>query len=411
MPVDRATQILIDSKLPRADFDTYVAGGGGGGGTTTLSDLGRVSLDSFQTGALSDDTLLTNALSAVAADTYPRAIQLTNRQYSFSTVNRTPFDGMRIIGPEGYGNPERLTQTKMPGRVALSGTGPWFDAGANTYYSVSLHGLSFTGGSSAYVLASSAGGQFYCLSMRDIFSSGLKSVLGSVSTKLLITAASFTGDWEINNCYNTAFHLGGSDNALWTDGCLLDSGTAFNTAGSANGQYQLWCDSLDKTYIGPMYITAEAGWNGVRISGAAYNAVTANMGSVTIYGMRLEGRNPSAGCNGSLLRVEGGRCKFHGGYINYGMVSPTTPGHSPADAGIIHHSGGRLSVRATAYDRASGVAESVPFVYSNTTGPCVVGDIEANSRSAAWTGLPQVARPIANAENRIMDATVTGTTV
>lgn len=361
--------------------------GATGGSGDAATPYGAVFLDEFA--GANDDAKLTAALSAVSADTYPRAIQLRARQYSFSTGGRTPFEGMRIIGPRGYGNPERNSQTKMPGRVHLSGfTGPWFSTSTEVF-SVSLHNLSFTGGSNACVLGGT--GNWYCLHMRDIFSSGLRSVLGTQAQKILITAAQFDGAWEINNCYNGAFHMGGSDNVLWKDGMLLDSGPAFNTAGSANGQYHIWFDSLEKSDLGPLYITAEGAWNGIRVSGPSYGAVTSNTGSIWCTGgMRIEGRNKDQPCNGSLLRVEGGFFSVRDSWFGYAMASPATPGHSPQDAGVIHHSGGGLNVENCMYDRATGVAETVPFVYANSSGPTRVYNQWIAGRGGSWTGLPRI---------------------
>jgi hypothetical protein len=53
-------------------------------GSSTTADFGAVALDSF-TGP-DDDTKLTNALAAVAADTYKRTILLTNRKYTFTRL-------------------------------------------------------------------------------------------------------------------------------------------------------------------------------------------------------------------------------------------------------------------------------------------------------------------------------------
>jgi hypothetical protein len=384
-------------------------GGGGGGGTSTIGDLGAVLLDSF-TGA-DDDAKLTAALSAIAADTYPRAIQLTNRQYSFATVNRVPFDGMKIMGPRGYGNPERNSGTKTPGRVALSGNGAWFAPTATTF-SVSLHNLSFTGGSSASVIGGT--GNWYCLSMQGIFSSGLKSVIGSQATKALLTAASFTGDWEINNCYNGAFHMGGSDNAFWTDGMLLDSGTAFASSGGAGGQAHIWMDGMDKSYVGPLYITAEGVWTAIRHTGNSFNNVSNNQGGPILYhGLRIEGRNEGASAYGRLISVEGGVAIFNACAINFAMSDPSNAGIGRTDLGVIMHTGGQLDVTACNYDRANTVGVTVPFVYTNTTADAVVTRIKRTARGGSWgSSKPIVARPVANADNIIVsDATITKTTV
>jgi hypothetical protein len=354
--------------------------------TTTASSTdgnwGVVPLDSFA--GANDDAKLTAALSATAADTYPRTILLTNRNHTFTTPNRVAFTGMRIQGPAGYGNPEQNSGQKAPGQVTLSMTGPWFinTSGADLF-SVSLKNLSFRGGSGATVIGQSGTTSWYCLAMSNIYASGLRSVVGTQAAKALLTAASFTGDWECSGFYSGAFHMGGSDNTFWPDGMLIDSSQAFATAGSANGQYHIWLDFLEKSYIGPIYMTAEGAWNGIRVNGNAAS------GPVTIHGARIEGRNAAAPCNGSLIRVDSGHLVVRDSWISYAMASPATPGHSPADAGVIHHAGGTLMVDGCTYERANGVAETVPFVYSTSSNDLIVKSI-MRGLGSSWTGRPRV---------------------
>jgi hypothetical protein len=374
----------------------------GGGSTDAATPYGSVWLDSFA--GSDDDTKLGNALAAVSADTYPRTIRLAARQHTFAT-QRTAFDGLRIMGPEGYSNPERGGAAKSAMRITLGMTGAWITSNG-TNYQVSLHNLAFSGGSQANVLS----GTYYCLSMRDIFSSGLKSVLGTQSSKLLITAANFTGDWEINNCYNGAFHIGGSDSTLWTDGMLLDSGTAFNSSGNANGQYHLWCDGMDKSYIGPLYVTCEGGWGGVRFSGPAIDTVTTNQGVMIMNGAKVEGRNPGQPCNGANVRVDGGNVTLRDCWISYGMANTSSFG--AGDVGVINHTAGTLTVDGCQYDRATGVATSTPYVYTSSNGDVIVSAIKRASRGGSWgTARPVVAKPTANTDTRILDATVTAANV
>lgn len=395
--MDAATMNAMAQAVAAAQTMAQASSGG-------TADFGAVPLDSFA--GATDDAKLTAAMSAVAADTYPRAIQLTNRDHAFSQINRTAFSGLRIMGPRGYGNPERNGGTKMSSRISLTGAGPWLTDGGATVYGLSLYNLNFVGGSGATVLGA-GGGSFYCLAMRDIYSSGLKSVLGTQTSKLLITAAQLDGSWEINNCYSGAFHLGGSDNTLWPAGMLLDSGTAFATAGAANGQYHLWLDGLDKTYIGPIYITAEGAWNALRVSGSGFNSTSTNQGGpVVIHGAKFEGRNPGAPCNGALVRQDGGILTLRDCWVSYGMASPSTPGHTPADAGMVHQEAGQLLVTGCTYDRATGVAETVPFVYTNSNADCIVSNTTRAARGGTWTGRPRVGKPSANTENRMTDATV-----
>lgn len=380
--------------------------------SSTTGDFGAVLLDSFS-GA--DDTAkLVNAMSAVGGDTYHRTIQLKNRSYTFdTTATRTAFDGLRIAGPQGYSNPERGAGADAACKIVLSGSGAFLTNPSGVdVFSVSLRDLVFVGGSSASILRQTGSNSWYCLEMKGIYSAGLLSVLGTQASKLLITAAEFWGPWEINNCYNGAFHLGGSDNALWTDGMLLDSGTAFNTAGSAVGQAHLWCDSLDKTYIGPLYITAEGGWRGIRHDGPTNPATAAatNQGYVVYDMLRLEGRNPGAPCDGALFKINGGIAELRSGWYAYGLEAPLGSELAP-----IHHAGGVLDVNGIVLDRYTGQAATVPMIYtigSAAQQDLFVSRIKRGSRGGSWgTQRPVVARAVAGTENRITDASVALTTV
>lgn len=386
-----------------------IASTGGGTVTTTASatdgDFGVVPLDSF-TGA-DDDTKLTNALAAVAADTYKRTILLTNRKYNFATANRSAFSGLRIQGPAGYSNADKGAGF-MSGEVHLTTTGPWFHNNNTNVFDASFRGLAFTGGSNATVLGQSGSStSWWRLHMRDISASGLRSVLGTVSTPILITGAFIDGFWEVNNSYNTAFHLSGSDNRLFMSGGFLDSDPSFNTAGSAGGQAHLWCDGLENTVIGPLYITCESLWTGVKIDGPTFGSTSSNQGGPIVFnGLHIEGRNAGAGSNGAVVRQNGGIARFRDCNFHYGMISPTTPGRTPTDAGMIHHADGQLLVSGATYDRATGVAQTVPLVYTASAGKCVVNGIQTESRGGAWTALPVVAIKSGNTENRITDGTV-----
>jgi len=353
---------------------------------------GCQNLDTFI--GTNDDDKLDAGLSFAASQTYPPTIILGNRPHAFAKGNRPLFKSMRIAGPDGYSNPEQASQTKMATKVILSMAGGWLvNTDAASTFGVDLRNLSFVGsGSKASVITQGAGaGTTYCLHMSNISSTGLLSVLGTQASKLLITAATFDGGcWEINNCYNGAFHLGGSDNNLWTDGMLLDSGVAFNTAGNAAGQYHLWCDYLDKTYIGPLYVTCEGSWNGVRISGPGYNAVLAML--------------ELSGSMAHELRV--GTRPSHA----LGQTSWSRAGNLPLTIAGLHMGKPLLVVLSSKvldvlvidggqYDRVG--AETVPYV--NSVGGSVrIRDLSVGSRGGIWTSPPRV-----HAVSAVVDDSVT----
>lgn len=362
------------------------AGEASGAGVSAVN-FGQFFLDSA-TGA-TDDARYGNSLSTVSADTYPRIIKCQAKNYAISTAARSPYTGWRLEGTWGYSNPERNSGTKTGTRFSLSMNGGFMEHSGGDVFSLSMRDISFTGGSSATVFSrnASATGTLYCFHASGIYASGCRSLFGTQASKMVITAADWWGTWEVNNCYSGAFHLGGSDNVLWRDGMLLDSGTAFNSAGASNGQYHIWMDSLEKSDVGPVYETAEGAWAGIRQTGPAtpWTSGGNNMGGpITYYGLRLEGRNAGAESNGSLFRLEGGIAILDKCWISYGMGSPATPGHSPADAGMIHQTGGILDVDGCTTDFATGVSKTtVPFVYS-AGGEWGYRAIKRASKGGSW---------------------------
>lgn len=367
---------------PKGDTGPQGPAGTGGSGTSfDLGALGKIFIDAFPG---DDDAKLTEALRLSAAGTYPRGVQLSNRLHTFSQANRTPWEGMKIFGPDGHSNPERSAGAKGAGRVHLNMNGPWF-AATGQVFQTTLQSLAFTGSSGASVIG--GGGNWYQLRMRDIYSSGLKSLVGSLAQKALLTACQFDGDWELNNAYDLHFHAGGSDNTFWPAGGLIDSGTGY--AGS--GQAHLWFDGMDKSTVGPLYITAQSDWSAIRVTGNAWGASSNNEGGPLFFsGLRIEGRNEGASSFGSLVRVEGGIAFFHGCAVNFAMSDPSNAALGRKDLGVFQHTGGQLVVDTCTYDRASGVAESVPYVYAGSNGDCIIKNIVRSERGGGWTGRPVV---------------------
>jgi len=359
--------------------------------TKALTDATRgVPLDSF-TGA-DDDAKLTAAMTYAAAQTYPPPILLGNRTHTFATA-RTLYDGFKLFGVQGMSNAEIATTGTIVTRVSTPVGATWLSANggvrnAAQQWDVTIRNIAFIGTSTTQWLGGTA--VMWALNLRDCSWSAYKSILGNQTTKLLLNLSLLDGWLSFNNCYNGAMRIGGSDNNLFMGMTNIDSGTAFNTAGSANGQYHLWLDFMEKTAIGPIYMTAEGGWNGIRVDGAAYNATGSNLGGpLWVNGAKIEGRNAGAPCNGSLVRITGGGINFRDSWFGYAMASPATPGHSPQDAGVIHQSGGWVLVDGCHYDKATSVAETVPFLYTNG-GYARISNQFRGGKGGAFTGLPRV---------------------
>jgi hypothetical protein len=390
-PVSAARLAVIETGIQTAQSTAESAFSGATGATG--AKLGRIFIDDdLSTG---DDNKLTPTLATAAAVTYPPTITLGNRQYTFSTLDRAFYDGLRVEGPPGGANPEHASQTKMPCRVHLSMTGSWFTmTGSAKYYSCYFGCLPLTGGSQATFLGQGSGtGSLQNLLLRDISCVNLKTLLGTQATKLLLTSPTFDGLWDVNATYNGAIHIGGSgEGILWPAGGLFDGGgSAYTAAGGSAGQATIWLDYFEFANIGPIFITCEDDWEGLRISGPTYNSTTGNQGNVRITGATIEGRNAGAPCFGAVCRVLGGVAQFNNCSFLHGMSAAASMGHSPQDAGVVDVQSGALAHFAgCSYDRATGVAETVPWVYARSGTLVRVRDTYVTAKAGTWTGLPRV---------------------
>jgi hypothetical protein len=357
-------------------YSLAASAGGGGGGTTTVSGalVGGVALDSF-TGTTDDDKLGA-ALSYVAAQTVKPPIIFTNRRYDFVTPNRTAFSGMKLVGPYAHGNQQRAANS-IPNDIRYTGGGVWWQLAAGNVFDVGLYGLSFQGNSNSQFMASGSS-VLWTSVFRDLGFNLWKHVLGNPTTKFLMTANLFDGWWNTNNGYNTAYSLGGSDCNLWMDGMLMDSQPAF----IADGAYHIRFDYLQKTTIGPLFITCEQN-SGIYING------NNSQGPLVLHGQgRAEGRNPGQPCYGSNIRVDGGHLTLRDWWVAYGASNFAGSGHT-GEGGLITVAGGRVLIDGVMTSRATGVAETVPFIY-HTGGSLRVRNIITNDFGGTWTGLPRV---------------------
>jgi hypothetical protein len=351
-----------------------------------------VTVDSF--GGSTDDAKFQAAVSFAASQTYPPAIQFTNRSYSLSTPV-TCFPGFRMIGPfgEGISNAELGSTNSKMCAVNISTNGVFLNVRGGDAWDNYIGGLCFLGAAGTTFISSTDGSStWHCSKMHDVSFHSFKTVLGSQAQKLLVLASQIDGWFEIAGTYNGGMHIGGSDSRLFMDGALIDSSTAYLSAGGANGQFHLWCDWMDNTTIGPMYITAEAGWGGIRVSGPPYNSgIPSNLSMLTFSpGLVVEGRNASAPCAGSVIRVEGGNVHITHAYLARAMSSPSTMQHSPSDGGTVMVTGGALSLRDCIYDRYSGQPETAYFVCTSSSGPVQVSGTTVATEGGTWTGLPRV---------------------
>jgi hypothetical protein len=345
---------------------------------------GGIALDSFA--GADDDAKLDAALAYAAAQTVKPHIFFSNRQYVFNTPNRMIFSGMKLSGLGGHGDQQRAANS-IPNDIRFNGTGSMFVMPAGNTFDVFIGGLSFQGNQNATFISDAAGGVLWTSVIRDVGFNQWGHVLGDDTNKLLINAVLFNGWWNINNGYGTACHLGGSDSNLWMDGCLLDSPTT-NTAGFA-GAYHLHLNFIEKTTIGPMYITGDQ-VSGILIDGSNTNGggSTANGGLILNGNGRCEGRNISNPTYGSNIRINGGGVTIRDWSVNYGFSDPASSGHLN-EGGVITIRGGEVLLDGLWYDRATSVAESIPFVYQSA-GDLIIRNIRRGKKGPSWTKIPRV---------------------
>ena len=258
-------------------------------------------------------------------------------------------------------------------RVVCTGSGTWLTLSADQAshaYDISIKGIAFRGNSN---LAWMSGGsvQLNYSSISDVTFSDFKTVLGTQATKLLLLGDVFHGFWQINNSYDGAIHIGGSDNMLWTDGLLLDSATAY----VVSGQYHLKCSYLAKSKIGFVYITCEGDWGGLLIEGNTTD------GPLTINTVIAEGRNAGAPGTRACIRQTSGWTHINNAWASFCQAAPVQMAggllvlengtyrpctSSPPDRWV-DHTGGTLNI-SKCYQ--SGIAKPVV----NSSGGTIAAD-------------------------------------
>lgn len=369
-------------------------------------------LDSFA--GADDDAKLTAAMTYASAQTYKPAIILGSREHQFNTA-RTIYQGFKLATLQPFPQHASIAGTHTH-LVKIGVAGPWLNATSSSagrdasgfLFGVGLHNLNFYGtNAAASVLANDATTVLYCLDASNISTNNLRHVFGTAAQKLLLTAGFFHGFWEVQASYRSAFIMGGSDNTFWPDGCLLDSPDSLNptaAGGSGPGTAHLVFDYMDKSTVGPMYITASNNWTGIQVYGPAYNTSgSVDGGPIIFSGLKVEGRNNGdPACNGAVARLAGGITVWRDCWLAYGMADTAQIGLG--DAGTVHSSGGDHTFSGSQYSRAAAIAETVPWI-RQTAGRIVVSEAIIGKMAGAWAGRPRVSTN--GATSIVLDASVT----
>ena len=321
-----------------------------------------------------DDAKLASYIAQVSASTFhgwPLILD-ESRDYTF-TQPVTVFSGFSIIGASRAVDQAR-SSLPIPNRVKLRLTSPggWLNLPNGTVFGLHLQGLSFDANSNSRVFQPNAGCVLWTSVFRDISYQNGPGFLGSSAQYQPWDACSFEGWWNLNNITDRAWNLGGSDSSIAPTRMLIDSPpTMLGPTG-----FLISLSSSSKTPIANLYVTAD--------QHSALN-ITGSDSYSSIRDCVFEGRNSTTPCYGSLIRSSGQFVQLSDSWVSYGMANPSATGRD--DAGMIHVNGGQFEALNLHTRRASGVAESVPFIYATGSGTKVVA---RNIVGEDYTGKPVV---------------------
>jgi hypothetical protein len=369
------TNVSVDRSTTPGSVIISAASGGGTGGIAG----GYLAFSSFA--GATDDAKLAAAVAAVSGMTYrPPVVLDENRLYTFNNAHPTPPDGWHLTGPLGSfaSNIEQSSKNSMAAKVKINYSGTWINL-STTKWNLQFSNINFEGTANT-VWLNSPTQTLWCMHLSSLSFNLFKSVIGTPTSKCLLTACQIDGYWDVANGYDTAFTLGGSDNNLFMDGMLLDSGI---TSGVAALTPLFICDYLQKGNIGPIFATSRNNWAGILIKGSS----TAGQALVMSPGARWEGKNNSEYCQGATIRIEGGSLSIFGADTMFGRGNAS---NARGDQAQIHMTGGKLHVEACTYSRADGVGQDVPYIYCSG-GDLTVSDIQTGTQGGGtWTDLPVV---------------------
>lgn len=326
-----------------------------------LPSPGLIALDAFD--GADDNAKLRAAYDYVKAnDTYPRLISHSNRQHTYTSslatiLGEQPFPGFGMIGcGRGWNNPEKGTSYNKTPLALNIGANSFWDVAVGDAWNWYMEGFQISGNSTSTLVTSSGGGTLWASTFRNIQVQGLKGVFGNSTSKLLLDLVTIDGTWEILNCFDTYVNIGGGDvRGVFADGGNFGCGSTPDGA----GKYQMQIGGFSKGYIGPVYITADNGWRGIKFTGSSAAGYAVDMHDAII-----EGRNNGSPCNGNLILVTGGAVNIWGGCVNDGMAAPSASEH-----GLIEVNGTdtQVSVFGTAFGQCSAAASTTPVVYASGT--------------------------------------------
>lgn len=346
-----------------------------------------------------DDQRLDAAIAAqqAATDRNMPAIVLPSRPMTFTTP-RALYSGCKIVGPAEYSgqkNPDISGGSRSGPEVTLggsisSGTSSWWRSPGSDVNNVLMANFQVQGsqgGSVHQFLDFAGGGSMYPASFHSLSFNMMRGVFGRTDRKALMTQVTLTGDWTINNCWDCAIFVGGSDFNIAPSMMNIGVSQSASQTGDLN-RYFIKLDTAEATLSGKIYISTMNGWRGVLISGNS---------SVDWYGGIVEGFKPTrvngllAGPGpGSQVKITGGSVNLFGTKIGQGMDNPDA-----SENGLLIIDGNTSGQASTEvglfgvqfYGQNMGTANAIDHNGGRLT---AVGITRRTAETGTWTGRPKI---------------------
>jgi hypothetical protein len=351
---------------------------------------GIVFIDNFKQGSevpgstVSDDTLLSRALSYAKTQTYIPAVCVTPntpRLVTFTQSVPVNFPGFKICGvpwtPVHWQNPEVSGGFNSVTRVRLNcgiNGASWLVASATTINGA-VSNIAFDSSNGNTQFAATTAGDFRAWSFHNLSFQAFKHVLGNPTQAFATTLCSITGVWNMTTALGMQCYLIGSDNDFWVAGSC-NIGPSGNGSNLSNGEY-LMRFGTSKTNYGGIYFTNDDNWRCLQLAGdMRYQAGN------RLKGLRLEGRNMDDPAVGAAVRISGGGWSLDGCDLNYGMTNPSAI--TGGDRGMIHITGGEVSLNDITIDHANGLDKSTTNVVFISGGEVGVSRFKRGTKSGSW---------------------------
>lgn len=352
-----------------------------------------IHLDAMGIGGDTDETKLTLAIAEQTSNNgsslnYPPII-LPNRPLSFTTP-RSAYSGLKIIGAykTGQNNAELNSGNYSGSEITLggsisSGTSSWWN-GTGDVYNVFMADFAVQGsqGSSLHQFWDQPSGTLYACEYNSLTFNFMRGVMGRKDRKCLMTQVFLTGTWTINNIWDTALYVGGSDCGFW-DGGYLNMGPSLSPAQTgtyADNDYEIHFDSMGKSTVGFIYASMMNGWRGAWISGAGTE--------LTINGGVYEGYKPnrvngllSSPAPGTVMRIDDGAVNLNGTHFGQYMDNPDA-----AENGGVQINGGEVNMSGCSVYGLNGSTSN--FVDHNGGRLAMNGILRKTD--VGWTNRPRV---------------------